>query len=84
MDGLNSSVITGKCPGCAAYREKVARLEAELAKAQEKERPNVCSNCQHDEHYFANHREPNNPCGTEGCGCTRYLPYREIEERDEG
>jgi len=35
VDGLNHSVITGKCSGCVAYRAKVARLEEELAALKE-------------------------------------------------
>ena len=45
---------------------------------QEEEEPNVCTNCQHDEHYWANDRIFNNPCGTMDCLCTRYLPFRVV------
>ena len=53
-------------------------VQEEVMLEEEKEEPNVCTNCQHDEHYWANHSMFNNPCGTEGCLCTHYLPFRVV------
>ena len=62
------------------FYEVIDELDEILEETNRQVDSNECTRCDHDEHYYFNHREPNNPCGAEGCPCTQYLPYRVVEK----